>query len=80
MQTGRPEPACVPIEKTAHVQSLEDELRRKLSVKFEIRVKGKDRGQIVIGFESNDDFERVIDCACAADPANQDHRWWVESS
>jgi ParB family transcriptional regulator, chromosome partitioning protein len=50
-----------PIEKTAHVQSLEDEIRRKLAVKFEIRVKGKDRGQIVIGFESNDDFERVID-------------------
>jgi ParB family chromosome partitioning protein len=50
-----------PVEKTAHLQSLEDEIRRKLAVKFEIRVKGKDRGQIVIGFESNDDFERVID-------------------
>jgi ParB family chromosome partitioning protein len=51
----------VPAEKTAHVQSLEDEIRRKLAVKFEIRVKGKDRGQIVIGFESNDDFERIVE-------------------
>jgi ParB family transcriptional regulator, chromosome partitioning protein len=49
------------VEKTAHVQSIEDELRQKLTVKFEIKVKGKDKGQIVIGFESNDDFERVID-------------------
>ena len=48
-------------EKTAHVVSLEDEIRQKLAVKFEIRVKGKDKGQIVIGFESNDDFERVIE-------------------
>lgn len=49
------------VEKTAHIQSLETELRQKLAVKFEIRVKGKDKGQIVIGFESNDDFERVIE-------------------
>jgi len=49
------------VEKTAHVQSVEDELRQKLAVKFEIKVKGKDKGQIVIGFESNDDFERVIE-------------------
>lgn len=52
------EPAA---EKTAHVLAVETELRQKLAVKFEIRVKGKDKGQIVIGFESNDDFERVID-------------------
>lgn len=49
------------IEKTAHVLGLENELRQKLAVKFEIRVKGKDKGQIVIGFESNDDFERIIE-------------------
>jgi ParB family chromosome partitioning protein len=48
-------------EKTAHILSLENELRQKLAMKFEIRVKGKDKGQIVIGFESNDDFERVIE-------------------
>lgn len=47
--------------KTAHVQAIEDELRRKLATKLEIRLKAKDRGQIVIGFECNDDFERVVE-------------------
>lgn len=68
-ESGEPEAAteeaeskpAAAIEKTAHVQGIEDELRRKLAVKFEIRVKAKDKGQIVIGFDSNDDFERVID-------------------
>ncbi|MCI0703779.1 MAG: ParB/RepB/Spo0J family partition protein [Planctomycetia bacterium] len=48
------------VEKTAHVKGLEDELRQRLAVKIEIKVKAKDRGQIVIGFDSNDDFERII--------------------
>jgi ParB family chromosome partitioning protein len=53
---GRPAP-----EKTAHVQSIEDELRQKLAMRVEIRVKGKERGQIVLGFDSNEDFERAIE-------------------
>jgi ParB family chromosome partitioning protein len=53
---GRPAP-----EKTTHVQGVEDELRQKLGMKVEIRVKGKDRGQIVLAFESNDDFERALE-------------------
>jgi len=48
-------------EKTAHVQSIENELRQKLSTRVEIRVRGKDKGQIVLAFESNDDFERLIE-------------------
>ncbi|HEY7155816.1 MAG TPA: hypothetical protein VH575_17765 [Gemmataceae bacterium] len=48
-------------EKTAHVRSIEDELRQKLSVRVEVRVKGKDKGQIVLAFDSNDDFERLIE-------------------
>jgi ParB family chromosome partitioning protein len=48
------------VEKTAHVKGLEDDLRQRLAVKVEIRVKAKDKGQIVIGFDSNDDFERII--------------------
>jgi ParB family chromosome partitioning protein len=48
-------------EKTAHVQRVEDELRQKLGLKIEIRVKGKDRGQLILTFESNDDFERVLE-------------------
>jgi ParB family chromosome partitioning protein len=50
-----------PAEKTAHVQSVEDELRQKLGMKVEIRVKGKDRGQVILSFESNDDFERAVE-------------------
>lgn len=49
------------VEKTNHVLGVEDELRKKLGVRLEIKVKGKDRGQIVLTFESNDDFERVVE-------------------
>jgi ParB family chromosome partitioning protein len=55
------EPRAPAVEKTAHVKGLEDELRQKLAVKVEIRLRAKDRGQIVIGFESNDDFERLME-------------------
>jgi ParB family transcriptional regulator, chromosome partitioning protein len=48
-------------EKTAHVQSVEDDLRQKLGMKVEIKVKGKDRGQILFTFECNDDFERLVE-------------------
>jgi ParB family chromosome partitioning protein len=50
-----------PAEKTAHVAGIEDELRQKLGLKVEVRVKGKDRGQFILSFESNDDFERVLE-------------------
>lgn len=48
-------------EKTAHVQGIEDELRQRLSVRIEIKVKGPDRGQFLISFENNGDFERLVD-------------------
>lgn len=48
-------------EKTAHVRSIEDELRQKLGVKIEIKVKSKEKGQVVLSFDSNDDFERLVD-------------------
>ncbi|MBA4190103.1 MAG: chromosome partitioning protein ParB [Planctomycetaceae bacterium] len=50
-----------PVEKTAHVKGLEDDLRQRLAVKVEIKVKAKDKGQIVIAFETNDDFERIME-------------------
>lgn len=50
-----------PPEKTTHVQGIENELRQKLSLRVDIRVKSKDKGQIVLAFESNDDFERVVE-------------------
>ena len=48
-------------EKTSHVQDIEDELRQSLSTRVEIRVRAKDKGQIVLSFESNDDFERLLE-------------------
>jgi ParB family chromosome partitioning protein len=61
-EAGPKEEAAPPAnEKTAHVQGIEDELRQKLGLRVEIRVKGADRGQIVLGFESNDDFERLLE-------------------
>jgi ParB family chromosome partitioning protein len=47
--------------KTAHVKALEDELRQRLATPVEIRLRGKDKGQIIIRFESNDDFMRLLD-------------------
>jgi ParB family chromosome partitioning protein len=55
-----PEERPAPVEKTAHVKGIEDDLRHRLAVKIEIKVKAKDKGQIVIGFDSNDDFERIV--------------------
>jgi len=49
------------IEKTPHVLGIENELRQKFSVKVAIRLKSKEKGQILIGFESNDDFERIME-------------------
>lgn len=49
------------VHKTRHVQSIEDELRQKLSTRVEIRLSAKDQGQIVLRFESNDDFERLVE-------------------
>jgi ParB family chromosome partitioning protein len=69
LREQRQEPAASPEaeskapaeEKTTHVKGLEDELRQKLATQVEIRVRGKDRGQIVLRFESNDDFMRLLE-------------------
>ncbi|MCU0705746.1 MAG: ParB/RepB/Spo0J family partition protein [Fimbriiglobus sp.] len=53
-------PVRLAVEKTSHVQSLEDDLRQRLATRVEIKVKAKEKGQIVIGFDSNDDFERIM--------------------
>ncbi len=54
-----PEPTGT-AEKTAHVKGIEDDLRQRLAVRVEIQVKARDKGQIVIGFDTNDDFERIV--------------------
>jgi ParB family chromosome partitioning protein len=48
-------------EKTAHVEGLEEELRQLLAVKVEIRQRAPDKGQIVLHFESEDDFQRLLE-------------------
>jgi ParB family transcriptional regulator, chromosome partitioning protein len=50
-----------PAEKTAHVTSLENDLRQRFACKVEIKVKAKDKGQIILQFDSNDDFERILE-------------------
>ena len=48
-------------EKTAHVKSIEEELRQRFATPVEIKLRGKDKGQIVLRFESNDDFMRILE-------------------
>jgi len=48
------------VEKTSHIQSLEAELQQTLATRVEIRLRGKDQGLIVVNFDSNDDFERLL--------------------
>ena len=48
-----------PPERTAHLDSLEKQLRDLLGLKVAIRQKSKDSGQVVIEFNSNDDFEKL---------------------
>jgi ParB family chromosome partitioning protein len=65
-EPSRPEPAdpappAPEVEKTSHVQAIEDELRQRFATRVEIKLKAKDKGQIVLGFESNDDFMRLLE-------------------
>jgi ParB family chromosome partitioning protein len=53
-------PSRKPVEKTSHIQSLEAELQQVLATRVEIRLRGKDQGQIALNFDSNDDFERLM--------------------
>lgn len=57
---SKPAPRSTP-EKTAHVQDIENELRKKLATRVEIRLREKDQGQIIIAFESEDDFQRLME-------------------
>jgi ParB family chromosome partitioning protein len=61
-ETTEPEVKEKPaVVKTKHVQSIEDELRQKLATRVAIRLRSKDKGQIVLQFDSNDDFERILE-------------------
>jgi ParB family chromosome partitioning protein len=56
------EPASTPAGGRApHVMELEDRLRHRFGTNVLIRVRGRDRGQIVIDFNSQEEFERVTE-------------------
>ncbi len=56
----KPEKPAAP-EKTNHVRSIEDELRTRFATPVEIRLKDKEKGQVILHFENNDDFTRLMD-------------------
>jgi ParB family chromosome partitioning protein len=47
--------------KTRHILAIEDDLRHRLATRVAIRLKSKDRGQLVLSFENSAEFERLID-------------------
>ena len=47
------------VEVTPHVKQLEQQFRDMFGLKVQIKQKTKDSGQVVIEFNSNDDFERL---------------------
>ncbi|QDU39804.1 Chromosome-partitioning protein Spo0J [Maioricimonas rarisocia] len=64
--SGEEAPDTVPFEgneepqRTAHVDSLEEQLRDLLGVKVQIKLNRSDSGTIMIPFSSNDEFERIL--------------------
>ncbi len=61
----KPEPAEKPAPATRRKDGpcpgRRGRVRQRLSLKVEIKVRGKEKGQIVLAFESNDDFERLLE-------------------
>jgi len=49
------------VEKTTHVLGIENAIRQRLTVRVDIRLRTKEKGQIVLGFDNNDDFERIVE-------------------
>lgn len=49
------------VEKTTHVLGIENTIRQKLAVRVDIKLRTKEKGQIVLAFDNNDDFERIVE-------------------
>jgi hypothetical protein len=47
-------------ERTNHIRSIEEQLQRLLGCRVEVRLASKESGTIVIPFESNAEFERIL--------------------
>ncbi len=53
-------PAVVKFTRTSHIDAIEQQLCELLGTKVQIKQRKKESGQIVIDFQSNDDFERIL--------------------
>jgi ParB family chromosome partitioning protein len=60
-EPGSTTPGKTPRTKSDHVASLEQELRRAIGAKVDVRQAATGRGRIVIHFKNHDEFERVFD-------------------
>jgi ParB family chromosome partitioning protein len=58
---SKAKPAAGDSPRTAHITELEGTLRECLGTRVEIRLQGKDQGQIVVEFANNDEFERLVE-------------------
>jgi ParB family chromosome partitioning protein len=60
MKGKKPKSESAIVELTPHVLGLRDQLRDWLGAAVEIKLSAKDRGKIIIDFQSTDDFERIV--------------------
>jgi ParB family chromosome partitioning protein len=60
MKGKKPKSETTVVELTPHVLSLRDQLRDCLGALVEIKLSGKEKGKIIIDFQSNEDFERIV--------------------
>lgn len=56
----KPEPPKEESAASNHIRSLQLQLQQQLGLKVEIRTSGKAQGKVVIHFQSNDDFGRIV--------------------
>lgn len=67
---GEPQPAAAEPAAanhvTNHILSIAQQLRDHLGAKVEIKLKGKEKGRIVIDFDTNAEFERIVNHLRAA--------------
>lgn len=57
---AKPEAAKAESSQSNHIRSLQQQLQQQLGLKVEIRTSGKAQGKVVIHFQSNDDFGRIV--------------------
>ena len=60
MKGKKPKSETMVVELTPHVLSLRNQLRDWLGAGVEIKLSARDKGKIIIDFQSTDDFERIV--------------------